>query len=267
MERIQQFQSIATVKIQEYQKACDAKGCGHLGLGVAGGLMLFVFCPMSIVAVAAPYWTFSSDVNGATFSAKASLWELSVSTEIGGSSTESEVGMCSDEMPDFDDCGKIDAVRFFVITALLLSLASAITFMFGFSPKPTAALRRKMSIAGVSLAAVVLVWNFLGVCIAASINVADNYKLSGAGFVFLVLELFFVTLALALAVCTMTRWSAAPQPATDAHAEEAVKPQPPAPTASSPTPTLLTVVGASAESGSESKTNIQVAAAQNNETE
>jgi len=266
MERIQQFQNTATEKIQECQKACAAKGCGHLGLGIAGGLMLFVFCPMSIVAVAATYWTYSLDANGATVSAKASLWKISVSTEIRGSSSESDAGMCSDEMADFDDCGKIDAVRFFVITALLLSLASALTLLFGFSPKPTAALRRKMSTAGVSLAAVVLVWNFLGICIAASINVADNYKLNGAGFVFLVLELFFVTLALVLAVCTMTRWSATPQPATEGHTEEAVKPQAPAPTASSPTPTLLTVVGASAESGSESKTNIQVPPAQKNET-
>merc|ERR1711881_359680 len=104
--------------------------------------------------------TYSSEMHGATVSAKASLWEISVSTEIRGSSSESEAGMCSDEMPDFDDCGKIDAVRFFVITALLLSLASALTLMFGFSPKPAAALRRKMSIAGVSLAAVALVWNF-----------------------------------------------------------------------------------------------------------
>jgi len=94
-------------------------------MGVAAGLMLFVFCPMSIVAVAANYWTLSTEVSGATMSAKASLWEISLSTEVQGASSESSMTMCSDEMSAFDDCGKIDAIRFFLITALLLSLASA----------------------------------------------------------------------------------------------------------------------------------------------
>merc|ERR1719446_1938118 len=91
------------------------------------------------------------------------------------------VSMCGDEMQGFDDCGKIDAVRFFVITAMLLSLTSSLTFMVGFSPKvkSTAAMRRKLSIAGVSLAAVTLGWIFLAVCIAASIDMTENYKLSG----------------------------------------------------------------------------------------
>jgi len=269
MERIHQFQCVATEKIQACQKDLDAKGYGHLGYGAAGILMFFVFCPMSIVTVAATYWTYSSEAQGVTASAKASLWEISASTEIRGVSSESEVKMCGDEMQGFDDCGKIDAVRFFVITALLLSLASALAFVIGFSPKlkPTAALRRKMAIAGVSLAAVVLVWIFLSVCIAASIDMTDNYNLNGAGFVFLVLELFVVTLAIVLAVRTMTRWSAIPQPAAEAQAKEAAKSHPQAPAASPSTPTLLTVVGASAEGVAEAKTNNDVIPAQKKETE
>jgi len=227
MERIYQSQKVATEKVQEWQKALDAKGFAHLGLGVAAGLMFFVFCPMSIVAVAAEYWTLSTEAQGATVSAKASLWEISLSTEIQGTSSESSMTMCSDEMQAFDDCGKIDAIRFFLITALLLCLASGSCFMLAFSPKlkPRVALRRKMSIAGVSLAAVALVWDFLSVCLAASVDMTDSYNLNGVGFVFLVLELFPVTLAIVLAVCTMTRWAATTQPGVEAQTEGAAKVQ------------------------------------------
>merc|ERR1712072_1321299 len=174
------------------------------------GIMLFVACPMSIIAVASPYWTFSSEVQGSSVSTKASLWEVSVSTEIRGTSSESQVGMCAAEMQGFDECGKIGAIRFFVITALLLSFASAITLIVGFLPflKPTAALRRKLSIAGVSLAAFVLLGHFLSVCIAISVKMQDSYSLSGAGFVFLVMAPFFVILAHQLVICTLTLWSA-----------------------------------------------------------
>merc|ERR1719271_1737695 len=155
---------------------------------------------MSIIAVASPYWTFSSEVQGHSVSTKASLWEVSVSTEIRGASSESQIGMWAGEMQGFDECGKIGAVRFFVITALLSSFASAITLIVGFLPflKPTAAqaaLRRKLSIAGVSLAACVLLCDFLSVCITISVKMQDSYSLSGAGFVFLVMAPFFVILA------------------------------------------------------------------------
>jgi len=200
------------------------------------------------------------EMHGATVNAKASPWTVSVSTELRGSSSESEVSMCGDEMQGFDDCGKIDAVRFFVIIAMLLSLTSSVTFIIGFSPKvkSTAAMRRKLSIVGVSLAAVTLVSMFLAVCIAASIDMTENYKLSGAGFVFLVLELFLVTSAIVLAVCTMTRWEVMPSAAEASHAQAAAKSEPQAPAASPTTPTLLTVVGASAENGLDGKTGTEV---------
>jgi len=200
----------------ERQKALDIKGYGHLGLGVAGAIMLVVVCPMGIIAVASPYWTFSSEVQDNSVSAKVSLWEVSMSTEIRGTSSESQVDMCAEEMQGFDECGKIHALRFFVITALLLSFASAITMIVGFLPvlKPTEALRRKLSIAGVSLAAFVLLGHSLSVCIAISVKMQDNYSLSGAGFVFLVMNLFFVILAHQLVICTLTLWSA-PTAATE----------------------------------------------------
>merc|ERR1712054_13700 len=224
---------------------------------------------MSIVAVAAEYWTLSTEAQGATVSAKASLWEISLSTELQGASSEASMTMCSDEMPAFDDCGKIDAIRFFLITALLLSLAAGCCFALAFSPKlkPSAGLRRKMSIAGVSLAAVALVWDFLSVCLAASVNMTDGYNLNGAGFVFLVLELFLVILAIVLAVCTMTRWSATAHLGAASTNVGAVKAQPPT-AAASTAPTLLTVTAAnaSAESVSASKVDTQVTAEEKNET-
>jgi len=261
---------MASDKLQEFQKTLDAKGYGHLGLGIASSLMFFVFCPMSIVAVAATYWTYSMDQHGGTVSAKASLWDVTVSSELQGSSSEATVSLCSDEMPDFDDCGKIHAVRFFVITALLLSLSSALFLMTSFSPKlkPTATRptrRRKFSIAGVSLAAVALVWDFLGVMLASTIDMTSGYSLNGAGFVFLVLEIFFITLAIVLAVRATKAQSAQPQAAKQT--EEVMRELSTAPKAGSPTPTLLAAVGASAESRAETKANIQVLPAQKKETE
>merc|ERR1712216_359593 len=156
--------------------------------------MLFVFCPMSIVAVACPYWTLSSKVQDTSVRAEASLWDLSMSTETRGVSVDKELGMCGDEMQGFDDCGKIGAVRFFVVTGLLLSLASAVCFLavFFLFLKSSTVMRRKVTIAGISLASVVLLGSFLGACIAGSVNMQESYSLNGAGFVFLVLQKFFV---------------------------------------------------------------------------
>merc|ERR1712130_190475 len=50
---------------------------------------------------------------------------------------------------------------------------------------------------GISLASVVLLWSFLGTCIAGSVKMQDGYSLNGAGFVFLVLQMFFVISAIA----------------------------------------------------------------------
>jgi len=142
-EKVQRLQACASLKIQEKQTELDAKGCGHLATAVAGALMLFVFCPMSIVAVAAPYWTMSSELQGRSVRAKASLWDVTMTTDISGKSSQSVIGMCSDQMQAFADCGKVHTVRFFVITSLLVALASAIALIVGFCPKATVALRRK----------------------------------------------------------------------------------------------------------------------------
>jgi len=193
-------------RVQHLQSLLDAKGdYGHLGMGVAGGLMLFVFCPMSIVAVAAPYWTASAEMQGHSMSIQVSLWKSS--TEINGASADQ--ALCGDEMSGFDECGKIHAVRFFTIMALLLSLASGAILAVGFSPalKPSAALRRKMSLVGASFCSATLLCDFLGMCIAASVTVQGESSLNGAGFVFLILELLFVGAATALVACTLTRWS------------------------------------------------------------
>merc|ERR1712183_49239 len=121
------------------------------------------------------------------------------------------------EMQGFDECGKIDAVLFFVITAMLLSLASALALIGAFFPYSAtrADLRRKLLMCGANLAVVLLLWNFIGVCIAGSVNMGEGYNLNGAGFVFLVLEMFTVILARVLAVgtspVTSPCWSSSPE--------------------------------------------------------
>lgn len=196
-------------KTQDYY--VDGKGYGPLRTGIAGIVMLVVLCPMSIVAISCPYWKFFSEVQGVSTTvsttAKASLWGVSTSTKIGGDEmqgfddSDSELKMCGDEMQGFDDCGKIHAVRFFVITALLLSLASAICFLAVFLPyfrvECTGAELEKMTIAGKFLASVVLLWSFLGTCIAASVKM-PGYSLSGAGFLSLFLQMFCCVFLLGL---------------------------------------------------------------------
>merc|ERR1719183_1467380 len=181
---------------------------------------------MSIIAAACPYWTLSSEVQGYSTTAKVSLWDVSMSTEIGGVSSDAEVGMCGDEMQGFGDCGKIDAIRFFVITALLLSLASAVCLIAVFLPflRPADAIRRKVTLAGISLAAVVFLWSFLSVCVASSVNMQEGYSLNGAGFAFLVLQMFFVVSAIALAVWEL-RYKSASSCAAEANCQADKKEQ------------------------------------------
>merc|ERR1712113_973543 len=140
-------------KVQQMQGCAGARGCGHLGLAAAGALMLFVACPMSIVAVAAPYWTGSQDVHGTTLTSSATLWTVSITTEGQGTTVEQDADMCGDDMQkseDDDSCGKIEAVRFFTIFTLLLALAAAAVLLVAFSPtcreKPD--LRSKLCLAG-----------------------------------------------------------------------------------------------------------------------
>merc|ERR1711959_689730 len=87
------------------------------------------------------------------------------------------------------------------ITALLFSLASAVCFLVVFLPflrvKCTDAMRGTVTIVGIILASVVLLCSFLGTCIAGSVSMQEGYSLNGAGFVFLVLQMFFVISAIA----------------------------------------------------------------------
>jgi hypothetical protein len=165
--------------------------------------MLFVFCPMSIVAVVAPYWTSSAEMQGRSMSVAASLWKFSVSDD------HQDVDICGHDVNDFEECDKIHALRLFTITALLLSLASGMTLVVGFSQalKPSADLRRKLSLVGASISAAVLLCNLLSIYIATSVEMTGESKLNGAGFVTLRLELLFVSAATAVVVCTLTRWS------------------------------------------------------------
>merc|ERR1712039_184898 len=119
---------------------------------------------------------------------------MSVSTEINRASADQDTDLCGDqEMYNFDECGKIHAVRFFTIVALLLSFAAGVTLAVGFSPvlKPSAALRRKVSLVALGCCSATLMCDFLGMCIAASVAI-NAASLNGAGFVFLILELLFV---------------------------------------------------------------------------
>jgi len=272
------LQRIAAEKIQEREVAIDGKGCGRLGTGIAGIVMLFVSCG-SIVACSCPYkyyyyWKLSSafEVDLMTVKAsdsdlmtvKASLWDVSISTKVpidasrrlrsqarrrrrrpprsddsaassavdsssvcadselgfhecdkmqlfdecevvrckDGCCFDARIRMCGDKMQGFDECGKIHAIRFFVITALLLSLASANCFLGLSLPylraKCTAATLEKMTIAGKGLASVVLLWSFLGTCIAASVNMQAGSSLSGAGFLSLFLQILCCAFVLGL---------------------------------------------------------------------
>merc|ERR1712048_685007 len=127
-------------KIQQLQGRVDRMGCGHLGIAAAGALMLFVACPMSVVAVASPYWTGSEETLGATISSSASLWTVSTIAEGNGATSERDTDMCGDAAQNNDvnslnaDCGKIDAARFFTVTTLLLALTSAVVLLVSFSP-------------------------------------------------------------------------------------------------------------------------------------
>merc|ERR1712072_1437392 len=82
--------------------------------------------------------------------------------------------------------------------------------------------------------------DFLSVCITISVKMEDSYSLNGAGFVFLVMDLFFVFLAHQLVICTLTLWSA-PTAATETGSAEAQKPQSQA--AQDGAPALPTLVG------------------------
>jgi len=195
MQRVGQLRSSVAMKLQDLQSTADAKGCSSLNLLFAATVMGLVFCPMSIVAIACPYWNTSSD----SISSSVSLWEVSMTVDVAGSSSETRMDLCGDEMQSFDDCGKIDALRFFTITSMLMSCTSCASIVVAFLPllKSKASLRRNVSWCGAAFAAGVFLEVFLSICIAASVDVSEA-SLNGSGFVFLVLELFALIPAFAL---------------------------------------------------------------------
>jgi len=191
---------IATVikKVERPQCVLDGSGCGHWGLGVAGALMFLVFCPMSIVAVAAPYWTASEGSS----SVSASLWTVSITV----GSVDADMDKCGDEMRGFNESGKVHAIRSFTITALLLSLASATALLIAFLPvrKSTPALGSNTILAGAGFAAATFLLNFLSVRIVKHVGgPSGEYRANGLGFIFLILEFFLISLAIVLAILAL----------------------------------------------------------------
>lgn len=188
-------------RFQKWQDSASARNAGHLGIAIAGALMLFVACPMNAVAVAAPYWTGSQAAQGATISYKTSLWTASTVFESGSSVQDQQVDLCGDEKPNQsinNGCSRIRAVRIFQCSALLLALASAFILLVAFSPalKANRALRPKFYIIGACFASLTFVCNFASVCLVSSIAVPKSTSLSGTGFVFLVLSLWLTVVAM-----------------------------------------------------------------------
>jgi len=132
---------------------------------------------------------------GGSMTSSASLWTVSATAEVHGQSVDSDVDMCSDEQQGFDDCGLIHGIRFLTITTLLLSCASASMLLAVFSPLLNSNMhKRRISIAGVTLASIVLFGNLLCVCLAASVD-NQGQSLHGAGFICLILELITVAMS------------------------------------------------------------------------
>jgi len=194
---------------ERFQRAQDLaveRNAGHVGIAIAGVIMAFVACPMSIVAIAAPYWGGSTTLYSVNVKSTASLWSASTSMEGGPSSAEQSVDMCGDEMEGSNiECGKIHAVRFFEITALLMAIASAAVLLVAFSPivKAKREQRPKLYFVGVCIAGATLLWHFLSFCVVASVDMPQPYSLNGAGFVFLILLSLLITAAIIIVVLVL----------------------------------------------------------------
>merc|ERR1712039_678681 len=172
----------------------------------------------------------------------ATLWSVSTSAEMNSVSNDKTVDMCGDEMQGFEECGKIQAIRFFTVTALLLSLAAGLILCICFfaPPKLSAVMRRRMFLIGICHAVVVLVWNFLSLCIAGSVQMSEEYELNGAGFVSVILEFLLVGVAVMLSVLSATRWSRNGEVSKVAEIPDSDKIGKPQSTNSVVAPTLLT---------------------------
>lgn len=205
------------VDVERLQTGSLAKDFGPLSWGVVGALMLVIFCPISIVALFAPYWKMQSQV--ATF--QVSLWRVTTSTKMKTASTDIARaiaihfdGRLRDDCHAtslLDDCGKMHAAFFCATIAMLLSLVSGIVLVTAFSPVfKQGELRKGCFKLGLCVACLVLLYAFLGICVVASMNMAklsDTISLSGAGFAFLVLEFFLATVATVLGVVEIKRFS------------------------------------------------------------
>jgi hypothetical protein len=190
-------------RMQAWQDSADEREAGRIEALAAGALMAFVTCPMSIVAIAATYWSGSQEANGVTISFTMSLWSAATSIEGGQGDAEQTVDMCGKEMENSDiDCGSIHAVRFFQITGMLLALASAVVLLMAFSPllKARRELRPRLYLVGVCLSGATLLWSFLSICLAAGVKMPEQYSLSGAGFAFSILSMFLLVGALVLSL-------------------------------------------------------------------
>merc|ERR1719159_687723 len=103
------------------------------------------------------------------------------------------------EAQDFDDCAKIEVLRFITISAALMSLIFSMMIItvfcrvFSFD----LAVQRNVSRLGWVLAAAVFVWALIGLCISATVDF-PNATLNGAGFMCLVGELLTSLLATAI---------------------------------------------------------------------
>jgi hypothetical protein len=195
--------SMMQKRIQSWQNSADEREAGRIEAFAAGALMAFVTCPMSIVAIAAPYWSGSQEANGMTMSFTLSLWTAATSIESAQGNADQTARMCGTEMQNSDiDCGSIHAIRFFQITGMLLALASAVVLLMAFSPllKTRRELRPQLYLIGACLSGATGLWNLLSVCLAAGVKMPEQYSLCGAGFVFCILSMFLTVAALVLSV-------------------------------------------------------------------
>jgi hypothetical protein len=172
----------------------------ELHAGVVMGLTCF---PLSILSIFLSYWHASSDVASSSLT----LWKVSTTFQMNGDTVEQENDMCSSmlrttkdpETQEFDDCTKIEVLRFITISAALMSLISSMMIIGGFSQMFSfdRAVQRNVSRIGLILASAVFVWALIGLCIAASVDFS-NASLNGAGFMCLVGELLTLLLASAI---------------------------------------------------------------------
>jgi hypothetical protein len=165
---------------------------------------MFVLVVVGIVATAAPYWTLSKDMQGATMDSSASLWSVQTTTEMQGTSMNEDIGMCSDEMQiNTLDCDKIRAARFFVIVLTFLDAVIAGVFGLLASSLAQPEIRQRIVLAGIVMGSLAFFCNFMTVCLVASAGM-HSYSLNGPGFAFLALSLLMFSIGAVILVTLFT---------------------------------------------------------------